>query len=118
MNDRSTRNATPNRQPRRKPVRGGHVTCLCGAPRRSGGQDCRRCHAIAQRGYRARRGGHSGLSEAERKRKNAATYLRVYIDRGKVVVPSCPLCGRDEMKAVQSDPDRPLVVEWICRKCG
>ena len=79
---------------------------------------CRDCANAYMREWRARRGGYAALSDEERVKDAARSYLGVYLRRGLITKEPCSECG--ETKAVEGhhhDYSRPLDVVWLCRKC-
>jgi hypothetical protein len=60
---------------------------------------------------------HHQLSDEEKKKANARSYLHVYIKRGKVFKQPCLVCGNPETQARHLNYDKPLEVEWYCKNC-
>lgn len=87
-------------------------TCPCGVPRRSGGHNCRACHAAYLRAWRA----VHGQTDEQRRRSNARSYLHVYISRGKIQRGPCAVCGEANVLARIRDYARPLEVTWLCKR--
>lgn len=56
------------------------------------------------------------MSDAQRFKANARSYLSVYVRRGKVKRKPCDICGDAHSEAHHSDYSRPLDVQWLCRK--
>lgn len=89
------------------------TVCQCGAPRRSETQkDCLAYHAKRMREFRAR----TSLTPLQRKKMNCHSYAHVYLRRGKLVREPCR-CGDPNSQMHHPDYDKPLQVEWLCRKC-
>ena len=66
---------------------------------------------------RATRPKHRDLPPEARRRANARSYARVYLQRGKIPRAGCRECGSDEAQMHHDDYDRPLEVTWLCRPC-
>lgn len=100
---------------RNPPGRGRKANCgKCGNPKQRKDQAwCNSCIAEWARENRKR---HSELSDEQRKKANARSYLNVYIRRGKIIKEPCCVCGDLEVQAFHTDYDKPLEVEWYCRK--
>jgi len=75
---------------------------------------CRACKNIHTKINRKQ---NSELSELEKMKANARSYLNVYLKRGKIIKTNCILCGDSNVEAHQSDYTKPLEVIWFCRKC-
>ncbi len=75
---------------------------------------CKECHAESMRINRSK---HSELSEEQKKKANARSYLNVYIKRGKIQKESCSNCGEPVAEAHHEDYNKPLDVIWLCRIC-
>lgn len=73
---------------------------------------CRSCHAENMRLTRPK---HSELTELQRMRANARSYLHVYIKRGKIKKQPCLFCGNTEVEAHHHDYSKPLEVTWLCK---
>lgn len=95
----------------------------CGKePRRTPSQRwCLGCHAEWQRMNRKR---HGELSEEQRLKSNARSYLHTYIARGKVEKGEhCAACGESpnallgRIEAHHADYSKPLEVIWLHRRC-
>lgn len=88
----------------------------CGVNERRSPQQCycRACHAAWMRAHRPT---HSHLSPEERARANARSYANVYQRRGKLIPRPCLVCGKEPAQKHHEDYERPLQVEWICRRC-
>lgn len=55
------------------------------------------------------------LSEEERRKDIARSYVSVYKRRGKIVPEPCERCGSESVEAHHDDYDKPLDVRWLCR---
>ena len=75
---------------------------------------CRKCQNEFQRKSRKK---HSELTEGERKKANARSYLHVYIRRGIIHKKPCEKCGDPNVQAHHKDYSKPLEVRWLCVKC-
>lgn len=90
--------------------------CKCNnkiEPSRIGQRYCRSCHKEWQRLYRPK---HSELSEEQRKKANARSYVNVYIRRGLFIKQPCSVCGDVKVEMHHDDYNNPLDVKWFCRK--
>lgn len=57
------------------------------------------------------------LSDEEKFKDIARSYLNVYIKRGKVVRQPCEVCGATEnVEGHHHDYSKPLDVRWLCRR--
>lgn len=65
---------------------------------------------------RTNRKRHSELSEEQRLKANARSYLNVYLKRGLIEKGTCK-CGSKETEAHHEDYTKPLEVIWMCREC-
>lgn len=72
---------------------------------------CKSCHAEYMRLNRPK---HSELSESARLKSNARSYIHVYIQRGKVEIKGCEICGAPA-ECHHDDYSKPLEVHWLCR---
>jgi hypothetical protein len=90
------------------------VDCpLCGGAL-SGSRWCSDCRLAYARGHRRR---HADLSQEERFKANARTYLNVYVKRGIVRRLPCEVCGDPRSQGHHANGyDRPLDVVWLCDK--
>lgn len=87
-------------------------TCArCSQPRGVSNRYCRAHQAEYMRGWRKTH----PLSEAQRVRDNARSYVRVYIKRGKITPGPCEVCGSAEVQPHHEDYSQPLAVRWLCR---
>jgi len=75
---------------------------------------CKRCQAEISRKTRKK---HSELSEDEKKRANARSYLNQYVRRGVIKKQPCQICGNPEVQAHHKDYSKPLEVVWLCKPC-
>lgn len=73
---------------------------------------CKACHA---QNMRINRPVHSDLSDEQRNRANARSYLSVYLRRGKIIKLPCLFCGNINSQAHHHDYSKPLEVTWLCR---
>ena len=74
---------------------------------------CNACHA---QNMRINRPKHSELSDEQREKANARSYLRVYIKRGKIEKLPCLFCGNPNSEAHHQDYSKPLEVTWLCKE--
>lgn len=74
---------------------------------------CNACHAQNMRMTRPK---HSDLTEDQRKKANARSYLNVYIRRGVIKKLPCLFCGSTKSQAHHYDYSKPLEVTWLCRE--
>lgn len=56
------------------------------------------------------------MSEDERRKDNARSYLSIYIRRGKITREPCEICGAEPAEGHHHDYDKPLDVTWLCRE--
>ena len=75
---------------------------------------CKTCHALNMKKNRPK---HSSLSEEQKKKANARSYLNVYIKRGKVIKQNCHECNSPITEGHHEDYNKPLDVIWLCREC-
>lgn len=85
----------------------------CDNPRRKSGNYCLSCHAGKQREFRQ----HHSLTESQRMKMNARSYLHVYVKRGKIIKAPCAKCNNIKSEAHYPDYSKPLEVIWLCREC-
>lgn len=57
---------------------------------------------------------HSELTEEQKKKANARSYLNVYIRRGAIKKQPCEVCGNEKAQAHHDDYDKPIEVRWLC----
>ena len=74
---------------------------------------CKSCHAEYMRNTRPK---HKQLTDEQRKKANARSYVKEYIKRGTVIKLPCSVCGDEKSEAHHEDYDKPLEVIWYCRK--
>lgn len=86
--------------------------CSCGAERMQGQRKCKSCHAEYMREWRKGR----ELTAEQKKKDSCRSYAGVYLRRGKIEKKSCA-CGNQDSEMHHHDYDKPLEVEWLCRKC-
>ena len=60
---------------------------------------------------------HSELTDLQKMKANARSYLHVYIKRGKIIKTNCIICNSPDVEAHHHDYAKPLEVVWFCRKC-
>ena len=75
---------------------------------------CLSCHNEYMRRTRPK---HSELSDEQRIKANARSYLNEYVRRGKVIKQPCSMCGDDIAEAHHPDYNKPLEIVWLCRRC-
>lgn len=73
---------------------------------------CKECHAAYMRDFRKR----TPLTLDQRKKDNCRSYAYVYLKRGKLIKEPCKVCGSINSQMHHPDYDKPLLVEWYCRK--
>lgn len=87
----------------------------CGEPHfRYGQRYCLDCHKEYMRLNRPK---HNELTTEQRKRASCRSYANVYKNRGKLIQLSCECCGDEKSQMHHEDYDKPLQVQWLCRKC-
>lgn len=74
---------------------------------------CKSCHAKHMRDNRPK---HSQLSDEQRLKAIARSYLHVYVKRGKVRHLPCSVCNTFPSEAHHPDYTKPLEVIWYCRE--
>lgn len=74
---------------------------------------CKKCHAAHMRTTRPK---HSCLTEPQRKKANARSYVNEYLRRGKIKKEPCQVCGDNNSQMHHEDYSKPLEVIWLCRK--
>jgi hypothetical protein len=86
----------------------------CGVnPPRPNQRYCKTCHATHMRETRPK---YKDLSRDAKKKSNAGAQARVAVRRRMLQKKPCRNCGADaEMH--HEDYDRPLKVDFLCRKC-
>lgn len=75
---------------------------------------CKFCHNEYMRNNRKK---HNELTELQRLKANARSYLNVYLKRGKLLKESCCKCDNPVTEAHHEDYNKPLEVIWYCREC-
>ena len=75
---------------------------------------CRTCKNLHTKLTRKR---HSELTELQKMKANARSYLHVYLKRGKIIKGNCVICDSPDVEAHHHDYAKPLDVIWFCRKC-
>lgn len=85
--------------------------CPCGKPRGRSNQYCTGCHAAYMREWRK----SHPLTEAQRLKDNARSFVAVYLKRGKLVRLPCSVCSSPKSEAHHEDYGKPLDVTWLCR---
>jgi len=75
---------------------------------------CRKCHAEHMRLTRPK---HTELSEQSRLKASARAYTKEYLKRGKIQREPCKKCGSEDSQIHHLDYNKPLLIEWYCRKC-
>lgn len=77
----------------------------------------RYCRSCKNAHTKATRKKHSELTDEQRMKANARSYLHVYRKRGKVTQQPCVNCGDPKSEAHHPDYSKPTEVIWYCRKC-
>lgn len=91
------------------------VCSKCGNVPRAGQSYCNACHAEYMRIHRPK---HIELLPEPKKRANCRSYANVYSKRGMIVKKyECESCGGPNPEKHHPDYDKPLEVQWLCRKC-
>lgn len=80
-------------------------------PKEIGAPYCAECHAAKQREWRSK----NPMTDEQRMKANARSYLHVYVKRGKVKKGPCEVCGATEVEAHHDDYTKPLEVRWRCK---
>lgn len=75
---------------------------------------CKSCHASHMRTNRPR---HNQLTDEQKLKANARSYLNVYIRRGKIIKQPCSVCNNSMAEGHHEDYTKPLQVIWYCREC-
>ncbi len=86
--------------------------CKCGNMRRTRQKVCSPCHATYMREWRKTH----PMTEIQRRRDIARSYVSVYIKRGKLKRGSCEVCNSNYVEAHHDDYSKPLDVRWFCRE--
>lgn len=73
---------------------------------------CAECHAAWSRENRVR---HSELTDDQRMRANARSYLNTYLRRGYITKNPCIICGSCEVQGHHENYNKPLEVVWLCK---
>lgn len=73
---------------------------------------CNICHAKYMREWRKTH----PLNIEQRKKMNVHSYAHVYFKRGKIIKEPCIICGDINSQMHHPDYNKPLLVEWYCRK--
>lgn len=101
----------------RKPKKQRKTTCSkCGKPveeSRKGQRYCKSCHSSHMR---LNRPYHSELKPEAKKKANARAYANTYLRRGKITKKHCEICGDKNSQMHHEDYNKPLSIEWLCRK--
>src|SRR6266487_6314673 len=87
--------------------------CHCGNSRSSNHRYCLSCKAKYMRQWRK----SHPLTAEQRLRWNCRSYAHVYLKRGKLKKQPCRICGDPNSQMHHADYSKPLVVDWLCRKC-
>lgn len=75
---------------------------------------CKLCHNEWMRNNRKK---HNELTELQKLKANARSYLNSYIRRGKIIKETCSKCDNVLAEAHHEDYNKPLEVVWLCREC-
>ena len=75
---------------------------------------CRSCKNLHTKLNRKK---NSELTELQKLKANARSYLYVYIKRGKIIKNNCIVCNNSKVVPYHHDYSKPLEVVWYCRKC-
>ena len=59
---------------------------------------------------------HSEMTEQQKLKNNARSYLHVYVKRGKIKKENCKVCNNRKTEAHHEDYARPIDVIWLCKK--
>jgi len=77
----------------------------------------RYCRSCKNLNTKLNRKNHSELTDLQKLKANARSYLHVYIKRGKIIKTNCIVCDNSQVEAHHHDYNKPLEVVWFCRKC-
>lgn len=75
---------------------------------------CLSCHRADMRKNRPKYG---ELTEQQKMKANARSYLNAYLKRGKIKKEACSVCGDQNAQAHHEDYRKPLEIIWYCRPC-
>ena len=86
---------------------------FCGGNGCGGVTKCQPCKNAYMRRWRSK----NKMTGHQRKKDNARSYAGVYKRRGKIIQMPCFNCGSEESQMHHHDYNKPLNVQWLCRKC-
>jgi ribosomal protein S27AE len=75
---------------------------------------CRTCKNLNTKLNRKK---HSELTELQKLKANARSYVHVYLKRGKINKTNCANCGDPNVEAHHEDYTKPLEIIWFCSNC-
>ena len=76
----------------------------------------RYCQLCKNESMRKNRPKHSEMTEQQKLKNNARSYLHVYVKRGKIKKENCKVCNNRKTEAHHEDYARPIDVIWLCKK--
>lgn len=76
----------------------------------------RYCLKCSNEWMKANRKKHSQLTEEQKIKANARSYVNTYIRRGKIKKGFCEICNSENVQAHHNDYSKPLEVRWLCNK--
>lgn len=74
---------------------------------------CKKCSNAWMKSNRKK---HSELTDIQKKKANARSYVNQYIKRGKINKLPCSICGDLNVQAHHEDYSKPLEIIWYCVK--
>ena len=77
----------------------------------------RYCRTCKNEHTRLTRKKHLDLTDEQKMKANARSYLHVYVKRGKIKKTPCIVCNNPKSEAHHHDYSKPLEVVWYCRDC-
>jgi len=60
---------------------------------------------------------HSELSEEQRKKANARSYVNANLKKGRIEKKPCEICGTtNNLEKHHKDYSKPMDIQWLCRQ--